>query len=220
MPSPPWHIASHRQRQRDRPEEDEASESRLARWRRAAREFLSSRRGHYLVLLLVTVDVASTFAGFLIELHVCELKQQGSRVAVGWTVTQRVLAIVGLVFSCLFMLELIVTVISFGQGYFASKFHVLDSLVIIVAFVVDVALHGVEEELGSLIVVLRLWRVFKIIEELESAQEVTLEEYGREMERLRQDNAYFRQRLNLVSNAWFRKLQYDSLYVGWVLLKR
>lgn len=87
-------------------------------------------------------------------------------------------------------------------SYFSSKFHVFDALVIIVAFGVDVALHGIEEELGSLIVVLRLWRVFKIIEELQSAKEDTLEEYEHEIERLRQENTYLRQRLNVsLSNA-------------------
>jgi hypothetical protein len=35
----------------------------------------------------------------------------------------------------------------------------------VAGFVVDVCLRGVLEEVGSLIVVLRLWRVFKIIEE-------------------------------------------------------
>ncbi|RMZ39553.1 hypothetical protein AFCA_002329 [Aspergillus flavus] len=179
---------------------EEQGQRIIAQWRRAARDFLSSRRGHYLVLLLVSVDVACTFADFLIELHVCELTKHGSHVAIGWGVTQKVLAIVGLVFSCLFMLELMVTVFSFGKGYFSSKFHVFDALVIIVAFGVDVVLHGIEEELGSLIVVLRLWRVFKIIEELQSANEDTLEEYEHEIERLRQENTYLRQRLNVSLN--------------------
>lgn len=95
---------------------EEQGQRIIAQWRRAARDFLSSRRGHYLVLLLVSVDVACTFADFLIELHVCELTKHGSHVAIGWGVTQKVLAIVGLVFSCLFMLELMVTVFSFGKG--------------------------------------------------------------------------------------------------------
>ena len=50
--------------------------------------------------------------------------------------------------------------------YFKSKFHCFDALVITASFVVDVLLRGVIEEVASLIVVLRLWRVVKIIEEL------------------------------------------------------
>lgn len=43
--------------------------------------------------------------------------------------------------------------------------HTLDALVIIASFAIDVVLHGVLEEIASLVVVLRLWRFFKIVEE-------------------------------------------------------
>lgn len=68
---------------------------------------------------------------------------------------------------------------------------------ILVAFVIEITLHGMEEEFGSLVVVLRLWRVFQIIEELRSASEDTMEEYEDEIGRLRQENASLKQRLNL-----------------------
>ena len=47
-------------------------------------------------------------------------------------------------------------------SYFYSWFHCLDATVITAAFVIDVLLKGVLEEVGSLVVVLRLWRVFKV----------------------------------------------------------
>jgi hypothetical protein len=86
-------------------------------------------------------------------------------------------------------------------SYFSSKFHISDSLVIVVAFGVDVGLHGLVEELGPLVVVLRLRRLFKIIEELESTNQDTLEEYEHEIERLRQENTHLRQRLNAASGS-------------------
>jgi voltage-gated hydrogen channel 1 len=61
----------------------------------------------------------------------------------------------------------------------------MDAVVIIAGFVVDVALRGPVEEAASLIVVLRLWRVFKIVEELSlGAQEQVedLEHHIRELE--------------------------------------
>jgi hypothetical protein len=51
------------------------------------------------------------------------------------------------------------------KRYFSSTFHTLDALVILASFTVDVVLHGVLEEVASLVVILRLWRFFKIIEE-------------------------------------------------------
>lgn len=53
------------------------------------------------------------------------------------------------------------------------------------------------EEVGELVIVLRLWRVFQIIEELRSASEDTVELYEQDIERLREENVSLRQRLNL-----------------------
>lgn len=82
-------------------------------------------------------------------------------------------------------------------SYFSSKFHIFDSLVIVVAFVIDVGLHGVLEEVGSLVVVLRLWRVFKIIEELSAASADSMEKYEEQMEELRRENDHLKRRLRL-----------------------
>lgn len=46
--------------------------------------------------------------------------------------------------------------------YFKSKFHCFDAIVIVAGFVVDVCLKNTLEEVASLVVVLRLWRVFKV----------------------------------------------------------
>lgn len=86
------------------------------RWRRSARDFLSSRWGHYLVLLLVTIDVCCSFAEFLIQLHICELKQNGYTVGHEWAVIEETLGITALVISCVFMVELIVAALGFGMG--------------------------------------------------------------------------------------------------------
>ena len=68
---------------------------------------------------------------------------------------------------------------------------------ILVAFIVDVFSHGRLEELGSIVIVLRLWRVFQIIEELRSVIEDTLEKNENEIHGLRQEIISLRQRLNL-----------------------
>lgn len=88
----------------------------IARWRRSARDFLTSRWGHYLVLLLITIDVCCGFSNFLIQLYVCEAKVKHGGVDEGWGVTKQVLGITSFVISCLFMLELIVAVLSSGFG--------------------------------------------------------------------------------------------------------
>lgn len=116
-----------------------------------------------------------------------------------------VLGILSLVFSCLFMLELIASVWAFGRSYvrltlllqvpgtyhvsyFSTPFHCLDATVILAGFVLDVLLKGIVEEVGSLVVVLRLWRVFKIIEELSAGAEERMEPLQEKVEELEEEN--------------------------------
>lgn len=149
--------------------------TRLQSARRQARHFLNSKAGHYAVLLLVSIDVSLIFADFILTLWVCEhtcRSDPDSRASHGAVAgvarAQALLGVVSLVFSYLFMAELALSVAAFGLPYFRSAFHCFDAFVIVAGFVLDVFLAGVLEEIGSIVVVLRLWRVVKIIEELSS----------------------------------------------------
>ena len=72
--------------------------------------------------------------------------------------------------------------------YFKSKFHCFDATVIVAGFIIDVLLHGTIEEAGSLVVVGRLWRVFKIIEEFSSGADDRIEELQERIEDLEKEN--------------------------------
>lgn len=71
--------------------------------------------------------------------------------------------------------------------YFKSWFHCFDATVIVAGFVIDVCLKGVLEEAGSIIVVLRLWRVFKIIEEFSAGAEDRISELTERIEQLEKE---------------------------------
>ena len=93
------------------------------------------------------------------------------------------------------------------SSYFRSKFHIFDATVIVAAFVLDVLLRGPLEEAGSLVVVLRLWRVFKIIEEFSTGAEDSMAELyekiadlEREREDVRKENQELRSRTRNRSN--------------------
>lgn len=113
------------------------------------------------VLVLVSLDLLGIFADIFIALYTCEEGQPSKT----WDIVRDRLGIAGLVFSCLFMLELMLSIWAYGLRYFNSWFHCLDASVIVAGFIVDVVLKGVLEEIASLVVLLRLWRFFKIIEE-------------------------------------------------------
>lgn len=76
--------------------------------------------------------------------------------------------------------------------YFSSKFHILDSLVILASFSTDVLLHGIVEEIASLVVILRLFRFFKIIEEFSVGAQEQMEGLQTQVEALERENGRLR----------------------------
>ena len=95
--------------------EGEYDKSYIRLTRRQTRQFLGSKLGHYSVLFLVTVDVACIFADFLINLYLCEHECcRYKNEYQGLHDTQDALGVVSLVFSCLFMVELMASIWAFG----------------------------------------------------------------------------------------------------------
>ncbi|KAH6893543.1 hypothetical protein B0T10DRAFT_482496 [Thelonectria olida] len=158
--------------------------------------FLSSKAGHYSVLVLVSLDVMSMIADFILNLFKCEQGKGGP----DWDLALNILSSITLVFSCLFMVELIASVWAFGWSYFKSWFHCFDAFVVIAGFITDVILHGIVEEVASLIVVLRLWRVIKIIEELSLGAQEQTEDLETKVEELTKDNSRLREEITRLKN--------------------
>lgn len=87
-------------------------------------------------------------------------------------------------------------------SYLKSSFHIFDATVIVAAFVIDLLLRGPLEEAGSIIVVLRLWRVFKIIEEFSAGAADEVEQLAQKVDQMeeqmkitQQENDALRRRL-------------------------
>jgi cell division protein FtsB len=57
------------------------------------------------------------------------------------------------------------------------------------SFIIDVLLRGILEEVASLVIILRLWRVFKIIEELNVGAQEQTEALHEQIERLEQEKS-------------------------------
>ncbi|KAF4949245.1 hypothetical protein FSARC_13551 [Fusarium sarcochroum] len=159
--------------------------------------FLSSKAGHYSVLTLVSLDVLSMIADFILNLFKCEQGKKGS----DWDLALEILGSVSLVFSCLFVVELIASVWAFGWKYFNSWFHCFDAFIVIAGFITDVALRGIIEEVASLIVVMRLWRVVKIIEELGVGASEQTEELSVKLEKYKSDNEDLRREISQLRGA-------------------
>ncbi|GAW19754.1 hypothetical protein ANO14919_092430 [Xylariales sp. No.14919] len=72
------------------------------------------------------------------------------------------------------------------QRFFLSWFHCLDAFVIVGSFAIDLLEHGIAEEIASLVIVLRLWRFVKIIQEFSVEQSELTEELRKQIEELKE----------------------------------
>lgn len=97
--------------------------------RQKTTRFLSSKTGHYSVLTLVSLDVLGMIAGksystqlirgqlirvdFILNLFKCERGKSGP----DWDLALDILGSISLVFSCLFMVELLASIWAFGWKY-------------------------------------------------------------------------------------------------------
>lgn len=61
---------------------------------------------------------------------------------------------------------------------------------------IDALLKGVLEEIGSIVIVLRFWRVFKIIEELSVGNEEQIEPLQERLESVEKENHELRREMN------------------------
>ena len=79
-------------------------------WRRRARKWLGSKYQHYLLISLIAIDVLCIFADIFISLYTCEEgKNTSKKVHHRLDKTQEALAIISLVFSCIFLTELLIS---------------------------------------------------------------------------------------------------------------
>lgn len=85
--------------------------------------------------------------------------------------------------------------------YLDSWFHIFDALVIVASFLVDVLTRGIEKEVASLVVILRLFRFVKIIEEMSVGASEQMEDLEMRVEQLEQENSDLKGRLRKVKPA-------------------
>lgn len=68
-------------------------------------------------------------------------------------------------------------------------------MIIVLSFIIDIASRGLAESIGSLIVVLRLWRLAKISEELVLGASERMEVLEAQMKNLESENNHLRTQL-------------------------
>ncbi|RYP03401.1 hypothetical protein DL764_005160 [Monosporascus ibericus] len=175
----------------ERPEREPAGKwkLRLHRFRPAVQRFFSSRTQHWLILVLIILDVADILSDIFIGSITCELGKRDE----AWVGAVRgALSTFALITSCIFMLELALSVFAYGLAYFKDRLHCFDAFVIVVGFGADLLEQGPAKQIASLVVMLRLWRIVKLVDEVPVQASEQTEDLQKEIGDLKKQNQELR----------------------------
>jgi len=142
-------------------------------WRIKAHHVLESRWTHMFILGLVLADLGMVLAEIFLELFSFQSCRDHTFEEGGehWEESERTeratsaLRIASLCILGVFCAEIVAKLLVLGPKYYTRHYvHLFDALVIISSFVVTLVLHGPLEEVVALFVMLRLWRIVRVID--------------------------------------------------------
>uniref|UniRef100_A0A8D0GUM3 Voltage-gated hydrogen channel 1 n=1 Tax=Sphenodon punctatus TaxID=8508 RepID=A0A8D0GUM3_SPHPU len=121
------------------------------------KKLFSSHKFQIVVVCLVILDALLVLAELLLDLKIIHPDKK--------EIAPKVFHYLSLSIVSLFLVELAFKLYAYRLEFFHHKFEVLDAIVVVVSFVLDVVLlfHEHEFEGLGLLILLRLWRVARII---------------------------------------------------------
>lgn len=118
---------------------------------------LNTNKFQIVIICLVILDCLLVITELLIDLRVLEFH--------GSSPVPKVLHYISISIVSLFLIEIALKMYCLRQEFFKSKMEVFDALIVIVAFALNIAFankDGLQSSVG-LIIVLRLWRITRIL---------------------------------------------------------
>ncbi|KAF9246202.1 hypothetical protein BU15DRAFT_39768 [Melanogaster broomeanus] len=140
----------------------------LATWRESTARFLESPRLHIFVITLIAIDAGCVLAdiGYSFLHDPCDATPERSE-APFWL---EILANISLTITTFFLAEIPLTLWAFGPRFYLpfggvphAVLHLFDAVIILTTFILEFVLKGKERELSGLLVILRLWRIVKLV---------------------------------------------------------
>ncbi|XP_066227047.1 voltage-gated hydrogen channel 1 [Saccopteryx leptura] len=121
------------------------------------RKLFSSHRFQVIIICLVVLDALLVLAELILDLKIIQPDKNDY--------AARVFHYMSIAILTLFMIEVFLKIFVFRLEFFHHKFEILDSVVVVVSFVLDIVLVFREHEFEALglLILLRLWRVARII---------------------------------------------------------
>ncbi|KAL4459107.1 hypothetical protein ABPG75_013972 [Micractinium tetrahymenae] len=145
-------------------------------------EVLESREAHYLVIGLVLLDLAIV----LTELVLSSFYPTPELAPHIVHVAEEALSYTSITILAVFNAELIAKLLVFGFKYFThSSWHMFDAVVVVTSFTLELSLRGVAQEVASLLIFFRLWRIMRIMHGVAEAMELN---HSQELQRLQLRN--------------------------------
>ncbi|XP_070372134.1 voltage-gated hydrogen channel 1 isoform X3 [Equus asinus] len=128
-------------------------------FRTMLRKLFSCHRFQVIIICLVILDALLVLAELILDLKIIEADKNNY--------VPRVFHYMSLAILTFFMTEVSLKIFVFRLEFFHHKFEILDAVVVVVSFVLDMVLIFREHEFEALglLILLRLWRVARIINE-------------------------------------------------------
>ncbi|KAM6166762.1 voltage-gated hydrogen channel 1 [Erethizon dorsatum] len=126
-------------------------------FRAKLRKLFSSHRFQVIIICLVVLDALLVLAELILDLKI--IKPDKNKYAA------QVFHCMSIAILAFFMMEIFFKIFVFRLEFFHHKFEILDTVVVVVSFVLDIVLLFQEHEFEALglLILLRLWRVARII---------------------------------------------------------
>ncbi|KAH9484237.1 Voltage-gated hydrogen channel 1 [Psilocybe cubensis] len=196
--------------------ESQGDKGRLTEFRTKTAHVLEHPTLHKVVITLITVDAICVLADLAYSFLSPTCAPPGEGDNPEWL---EVLSHISLAITTLFLIEIPLNLWAFGPQHINpfgpvphAGLHAFDSIIILTTFVLEVILRGKERELAGLLVILRLWRLVKLVGgvavgagELEEETAKELEEMKAELDKVRaelndtlKENAILKARLQQI----------------------
>jgi hypothetical protein len=175
---------------------------------------IESRPVHIAILALIILDFAVVMTEISIELlHEGSCKSNShchneSELGPNWALAEEVLRWITVAILSIFILEHMLILWAHGLAYYRAHWiHLFDFAVVAVSFALTLSLHGKAAELAGMLILLRLWRVLRVMD----AVVVTLsDEHSKEVHKLQQQVAQLQQRCEQLELDLHAPLQGDQ----------
>ena len=122
---------------------------------------LHTNKFHIIVVALVVLDSLLVIAELLLDMNIIQVSEHKG----GSDLAPKILHYSSLAILSVFIVEIFVKLYAFRLSFFRHKMEMFDAVVVLVSFILDIIFRNKEgpESGAGLLVVLRLWRVTRIL---------------------------------------------------------